>query len=33
MTTGKMFFAPEAMDIGMIDEIDTFENVLNYFNT
>jgi signal peptide peptidase SppA len=31
--TGKMFFAPEAMDIGMIDEIDTFENVLNYFNT
>lgn len=31
--TGKMFFAPEAVDIGMIDEIDTFENVLNYFNT
>ena len=31
--TGKMFFAPEAISLGMIDEIDTFENVLNYFNT
>lgn len=31
--TGKMFFAPEAVSLGMIDEIDTFENVLNYFNT
>lgn len=31
--TGKMFFAPEAIDLGMIDEIDIFENVLNYFNT
>lgn len=31
--TGKMFFAPEAVSLGMIDEIDTFDNVLNYFNT
>lgn len=31
--TGKMFFAPEALSLGMIDEIDTFDNVLNYFNT
>lgn len=31
--TGKMFFAQEAMDLGLIDEIDSFENVLNYFNT
>lgn len=32
-STGKMFFAPEAMKLGLIDEIDSFENVLNYFNT
>lgn len=31
--TGKMFFAPEALSLGMIDEVDSFENVLNYFNT
>ena len=31
--TGKMFFAPEAISLGMIDEIDTFENVLKYLNT
>lgn len=31
--TGKMFFAPEAMTLGLIDGIDSFENVLNYFNT
>ena len=31
--TGKMFYAPEAISLGMVDEIDTFDNVLNYFNT
>ena len=31
--TGKMFFAPEALNLGMIDDVDSFENVLNYFNT
>ncbi len=31
--TGKMFFAAEALDLGLIDEVDTLENVLNYFNT
>lgn len=30
--TGKMFFAPEAIELGLIDGIDTLENVLNYFN-
>ena len=32
-STGKEFFAREAMDNGLIDGIDTFNNVLNYFNT
>ena len=31
--TGKMFFADEAVQLGLIDEIDTLENVINYFNT
>ena len=31
--TGKMFFAPEALELGLIDAVDSFENVLNYFNT
>ena len=31
--TGKMFFAQEALDLGMIDGVDTLESVLNYFNT
>lgn len=31
--TGKMFFADEAQRIGLIDNIDTFDNFLNYFNT
>jgi ClpP class serine protease len=30
--TGKTFFAPEAKKIGLIDEIDSFSNILNYFN-
>ena len=29
--TGKTFSAPDAVSIGLIDGIDTFENVLNYF--
>ncbi len=29
--TGKVFFAEEAKNLGLIDDIDTFENVLNYF--
>ena len=29
--TGKMFFAEEAIAIGLIDEINSLENVLNYF--
>ena len=32
-STGKLFFAEEAKKLGLIDEIDTFENVINYFNT
>lgn len=31
--TGKMFMAPDAKKIGLIDEIDSFANILNYFNT
>ena len=31
--TGKVYFAQEAADLGLIDGIDTFENFLNYFNT
>lgn len=31
--TGKMYFAPEALELGLIDGIDTFSNFLNYFNT
>lgn len=29
--TGKVFFADEAKNIGLIDEIDTFSNILNSF--
>lgn len=29
--TGKLFHADEAKKIGLIDEIDTFTNILNYF--
>lgn len=32
-STGKAFFADQALNIGLIDNIDTFENTLNYFNT
>jgi hypothetical protein len=32
-STGKDFFADEAIQLGLIDSIDTFNNVLNYFNT
>lgn len=31
--TGKVYFAEEAKKIGLIDSIDSFDNVLNYFNT
>jgi len=31
--SGKMFFAQEAISIGLADGIDTIENVVNYFNT
>ena len=31
--TGKEYYAEKALTIGLIDSIDTFENVLNYFNT
>lgn len=30
--TGRMFFATEARELGLIDNIDTYENFLNYFN-
>lgn len=30
-STGKAFFADEALKIGLIDNIDTFQNTLNYF--
>lgn len=29
--TGKVYFANEALELGLIDAIDSFENVLNYF--
>lgn len=29
--TGKMYFAPEALELGLIDNIDSFSNILNYF--
>lgn len=29
--TGKVFFAEEALSIGLIDAIDSFDNILNYF--
>ncbi len=29
--TGKMFFSPEALRHGLIDQVDTLENVFNYF--
>lgn len=29
--TGKVFFAEEALAIGLIDKIDSFDNILNYF--
>lgn len=31
--TGKTFFTPEALDLGLIDRVDSLENVINYFNT
>ena len=30
--TGKEWFAEEALELGIIDGIDTFENFINYFN-
>jgi signal peptide peptidase SppA len=30
-STGKTFFADEALDLGLIDKIDSFQNTLNYF--
>ena len=29
--TGKVYFAEEALELGLIDQIDTFSNTLNYF--
>ena len=29
--TGKVYFADEALKLGLIDKIDTFQNTLNYF--
>ena len=31
--TGKEYFADQALEVGLIDGIDSLENVLNYFNT
>jgi len=31
--TGKVYFAEKALELGLIDGIDTFENFLNYFNS
>ena len=31
--TGKVYFADKALELGLIDAIDSFDNVLNYFNT
>lgn len=31
--TGKVFFADKALEIGLISAIDSFDNILNYFNT
>ena len=31
--TGLVWYADKALDLGLIDGIDTFENFLNYFNT
>ena len=31
--TGKEYYSDQSIKIGLIDGIDTFENVLNYFNT
>lgn len=31
--TGKTYFADEALNIGLIDAIDQFENVVNYFSS
>lgn len=30
---GKVFFADKALEIGLISAIDSFDNILNYFNT
>ena len=30
--TGKEWFAPEAVELGLIDGIDTLDNFINYFN-
>lgn len=30
--TGKLFFADDALKVGLIDQIDTLGNVINYFN-
>lgn len=30
--TGKVFFGDYAKEIGLIDDIDSFDNILNYFN-
>ncbi len=30
--TGKEFFGDKALDIGLIDAVDSFSNILNYFN-
>lgn len=29
--TGKMYFAPDALELGLIDTIDSFSNIFNYF--
>jgi ClpP class serine protease len=31
--TGKVWYAEQALELGLIDGIDTFENFINYFNS
>ena len=30
--TGKVYFAEEALELGLIDAIDSFSNISNYFS-
>ena len=29
--TGKLFYADQALEMGLVDSIDSFHNILNYF--